>query len=257
MVTVTPDLAQEWLGHNTRNRGLKNSKIEQYARDIAGGRWRVTGEAIKFSAAGRLLDGQNRLHAVIRADKPISTLVVFGVRDEAQDVMDSGAARTAADALAMAGVKNSARVASAARIALSIEQTGRAGRRSTNSEVQEWVFDHPEILDAPSLLGSDSRLIPVPPAISVYVAYRFMLVDRVAAVEFLAQLATGVGVTGSDSPVLALRRRLSGVSYGAQRRISMDEQLMAIFRAWNAWRQGRTLARVLADDKGIGLPDLV
>lgn len=258
VVLVTPELAAEWLGHNTRNRALKNAKIEQYTRDILAGRWQVTGEAIKFSADGRLLDGQNRLHAVIRAEKPIMTLVVRGLRDDAQDVMDSGAARSASDALALAGVQNASRVAGAARIAMSIEIAGRTGtRKFTNAEVQAWVINHLEITEAPRLLGADARLIPLPPSVRLYAAYRFAMIDEPAAVDFISQLATGVGVTSNDSPILALRRRLSG-SYGVERRISIDEQLMAVFRAWNAWRQGRSLERVLSTSRaGRGLPELV
>jgi hypothetical protein len=40
LVTITPEMAEQWLGKNTKNRPLKKTKIEQYARDIAAGRWR-------------------------------------------------------------------------------------------------------------------------------------------------------------------------------------------------------------------------
>lgn len=59
-VLVTPELAAEWLNHNTRNREKRPKRIAAYARDMAAGRWRRSGEAIKFAPDGTLLDGQNR-----------------------------------------------------------------------------------------------------------------------------------------------------------------------------------------------------
>lgn len=257
LVLLTPELAQEWLGRNTHNRPLKTRKIEQYARDIEAGRWLLTGESIKFATDGRLLDGQNRLHAVIKADKPIKVLVVRGLRPDAQNVMDTGVARTVGDALAMSGVSNAMRVAASARIAMAVEQKVPLGTsRFSNSEVQAWVMDHIDICEAHTILGTDSRLVPLPPAVRVYCAWRLMQVDEPAASEFFSQLATGVG-TSQGSPILALRRRLAG-TYGAERRITQTEQVTSVFRAWNAWRQGRPLERVLGTDRfGAGIPEPV
>ena len=64
LVYVTPDMAKRWLSKNTGNRPVKKAKVAQYARDMTEGRWEITGEAVKFAQSGRLIDGQNRLHAV-------------------------------------------------------------------------------------------------------------------------------------------------------------------------------------------------
>lgn len=249
VVTITPEMAEQWLAKNTRNRTLKKSKIEQYARDMEAGHWRLTGEAIKWSYDGRILDGQNRLHAVIRAGKPIRTWVIWGIDPAAQDVMDSGSARTAADALSMAGLKNAKNITAAARIAMAIEEGHKSFHKKlySNSEVQEWVMNHIDITEATSVLGQDSRLIPLPSSVRLYCAWRLMQIDRDTAVDFFEQLGSGLGLT-AGSPVLALRRRLGG-NYGAARRITPTEQITAVFRTWNAFREGRTLARVLGNDK--------
>lgn len=244
-MTVTPDMAREWLGQNVRNRTVKWFKVDKYARDMANGWWQLTADAIRFGTDGRLLDGQNRLHAIIQADTPVRTVVATGLAPETQDAMDSGAARTAGDVLSMGGVVNGRGVAAAARVAMSLEQGQKmSGARFTNTEVQTWVFDNPEIAETAAVLGveSDARLIPLPAAIRRYCAYRLAMVDQGQAAEFFYQLATGVGVT-PDSPILALRRRLGG-EYSAARKISNEERVTAVFRAWNAWREGRTMAKV-------------
>jgi hypothetical protein len=217
----------------------------------------VTGETIKWGADDRLLDGQNRLHAVLQAGQPIQSWVMWGVSPTAQDVMDSGAARTAADALAMAGLKNATTIVAAARIAMAIESGRNPSfykKLFSNGEVQEWVLDHLDMSDAISVLGRDAKLIPLPSAVRLYCAWRLMQLDRDTAVDFFEQLGSGIGLT-VGSPILALRRRLSGEGYGAMRRITAVEQITAVFRAWNAFREGRSLARVLGNDKfGKGIP---
>ena len=65
VVMVTPELAAEWLTHNTHNRGLKPIAIKRFAEDMTTGDWQWNGESIRFAADGTLLDGQNRLHAIV------------------------------------------------------------------------------------------------------------------------------------------------------------------------------------------------
>ena len=68
-VTITPQVAQMMLEHNTHNRNLTESRAQAYARDMASGNWRYTGEGIKFGPDGTLLDGQTRLRAIVDVSK--------------------------------------------------------------------------------------------------------------------------------------------------------------------------------------------
>ena len=114
IVHVTPDTAQSWLSRNTSNRNLKTTKIALYARDMAAGNWLLTGEAIKFSADGTLLEGQNRLHAVVASGATVPMFVIRGLDPAVQGVMDTGAPRTGGDALTMRGINQAKDVAAAA-----------------------------------------------------------------------------------------------------------------------------------------------
>jgi hypothetical protein len=243
IVNVTPARAQEWLGHNLRNRPLKRQKIDQYTRDMAAGRWQLTGEALKFAPDGQLLDGQNRLHAVVASGATIRSWVMWNVPATAQDVMDSGAARSASDALAMQGIRNAKRVTAAARIAMAREAgTSITGSRFTHSEVQDWVMNNLELTDVPDLLGSRGRNLPVTPGVSLYCYWQLMLVDAEACDQFFEGFAEGVGLE-TGSPIIALRKRLTG-SYGATRKITPEEQISCVFRAWNFWRKGQRVQKI-------------
>lgn len=61
IVKITPDMAEKWLGRNPRNRHVRQRDVVRYAQSMLAGEWLVTGEAIKFSFDGNLIDGQHRL----------------------------------------------------------------------------------------------------------------------------------------------------------------------------------------------------
>jgi len=115
LVTITPDLATNWLAANTHNRKLRRSTVASMARDISQGHWRVTGDAIKFAPDGTLLDGQHRLAACVAANLPITSLVVYGVHPDCQNVIDCGRPRSAIDVLALNGQTNTSALATACR----------------------------------------------------------------------------------------------------------------------------------------------
>jgi hypothetical protein len=49
MMTITPELAQEWLDVGGTNRKITRRRIEAIAAAIKRGEWRLTGEAVKLT----------------------------------------------------------------------------------------------------------------------------------------------------------------------------------------------------------------
>ena len=95
IVTITPELAQQWLDRGGTNRKITRRRIEAMTAAIQRGEWQLTGEAIKLDHEGRVRDGQNRLHAIVEAGIPVRSVVARGVSEAAFDVMDTGRSRTA------------------------------------------------------------------------------------------------------------------------------------------------------------------
>jgi hypothetical protein len=135
-VTVTPKLAQYILNDlNPHNRPTRSSHIVQYAEDMGVGRWKLTGDTIKFGRSGILRDGQHRLAACIRSGMNFETYIVFGIDDESFSVMDTGRKRKGDDVFAIAGITNSSSASAAVRwvLILSSDQpTNRAMTYSNN-----------------------------------------------------------------------------------------------------------------------------
>lgn len=101
---ITPTKAKEYLERNTQNyRKLDMAKVRMYSDEMKAGRWQLNGESLRFSKSGVLLDGQHRLAAIIRANVPVKTAVVYDVDDDVT-IYDVGTNRSQCQILAANGV---------------------------------------------------------------------------------------------------------------------------------------------------------
>lgn len=100
---------------NERNRPLSDASVETLVAAHEDGDFARTGDTIKFSTRGRLIDGQYRLSAGIKANKGFETHMVFGLDEKIFDILDRQRTRTAGDVLAIANIKNPIIVAGAVR----------------------------------------------------------------------------------------------------------------------------------------------
>ena len=253
LVNVTPDLARDWLTINASNRPLRKQLIRTYANDMLADRWRITGEAVQFGTDGRLLNGQHRLNAIIMADVPVTLLVVTGVAPEAQMVMDSGAKRTASDALGFVGVANASIVAAVARLALGVayspDSLGKYA--ASHSEIAEWVADHPQVHAAATFATRSNEKIALQPSV---IAYCYMItaeIDLFAAESFWTALAEQVAEYPGD-PAVALARRLN-LARRERETLPKAALLSMIYRAWNSRRDGRAMSIVKVNSSAGGL----
>lgn len=238
VVVVTPEMAERFLGKNVRNRSIRPTVVNAYARDMKAGRWQVTGEAIKFDSTGNLSDGQHRCHAIIKAGVPVMMFVIRGVSPEAQDVMDSGIKRQAYDALRLDGVKNPTIVAAAARLSLRLV----GNRSATNAEIGEWVDRNPESVTAAEVAGHYRESIEVHPSVLAVAWLNLSAIDAQAASEFFSTVGQN-RTNGDGDPRNALIRRLVTARRNNER-LSQEAQLSLVYRAWNAWRKGLPLSRM-------------
>lgn len=244
VMTITPTIAAELLAANKVNRNKKPKYIGKYVKDMRAGNWLLTGEAIKISTDGDIIDGQNRLLACTIADTSFRALVVRNVDPAAQAVMDSGAPRTAFDTLTMLGVPDAHRVAAAARLALCrAADISTKSSNFTTTEIAAWVGNNPDITDTVTILGPLWRQVPLTPSVTHFSAWTFGRIDGGDAKEFFTQIIDGIGLE-AGSPIIAFRRRMTG-NYGVVRREKLDDQIALVFRTWNAFRSGEKLERLL------------
>lgn len=246
LITVTPELAEKMLGKNLRNRNLRPTKVGTLASTIRSGDWMVTGEGIKFDTTGRLIDGQHRLSAIIEADESVDMFVFRDLNPDVQMVIDTGAKRSAADALKFAGVPGESNVLAAmARIAVVWNEGGyqRAGassfrREVTNTEVVEWVLENPAAADAIPMARAVSGL-GAPISTVSFAAMLLIDVEPEDAARFFSDIAN-LRTRGKGDPIYTLLKRYELARAGKEN-LSAPQHLFYIFRAWNAFRKGEDL----------------
>lgn len=89
---VTPEEAERWLlARHPLNRAVAPKVVARYADDIKAGRWRLTHQGIAFDDQEKLIDGQHRLSAIVRAGLGIWLVVARYV------ACDADAAKLACD----------------------------------------------------------------------------------------------------------------------------------------------------------------
>lgn len=94
---ITPQMARDYLVFNGGNRAVRQRWVDYLAHCIKRGEWVVTHQGIAFSRDGRLLDGQHRLLAIIKADAPAPLMVTRGWDASAFEFIDNGKARSDSD----------------------------------------------------------------------------------------------------------------------------------------------------------------
>ncbi len=79
-VYVTPEVAEQMLALNyDKQRRVSERCVLKYMRDLKDGRWNCDAmPPIRISSDGMLVDGQHRLHAVVRSGVPVNMLVWYG-----------------------------------------------------------------------------------------------------------------------------------------------------------------------------------
>lgn len=244
---ITPALAEKWLAKNLSNRNVRDAQVAVLARDIRDGHWRQTGEAIKFDWDGRLIDGQHRLHAVIAAQKAVRMLVVTGLDPASQKVLDTGAKRTAGDALRMSGERSNPNViAAAARIVMgvrsgAISTTGSKMPHVTHSEVLDFYEGREEDLAAAAISATRvSKVTGASPSTVAAFAYITAQKDAEASFRFLSDLEN-LRTTGKGDPIYTLALRIKNIR-ARNERSTQPQQLFYFLAAWNAWRSGKCLS---------------
>jgi hypothetical protein len=243
VIEITPELAREWLGFNTRNRPMRARTVSAYAWDMLSGNWQWNGESIKFAADGTLLDGQHRLNAITEAGITVRMLVIRGLPGETQDTVDGGVKRKFSDVLALRGERLAVGLAALTRRVAIWEATGMVAGRSahapTNSQMLQVLEKYPWLREVAASSALTAAKCDLPASIIGFCTWRFNgLPDAADDVTFFFQrLADFQGLTKGD-PIYELRK--ASESSRSVRGERSEVYLTAItIKAWNAYRDGR------------------
>ncbi len=151
-IHVSPELAKEFLTRNVQNRRIDWDEINGRARDMAGANWLTTHQGIAFNDRGELIDGQQRLHALIVAGVTVLMMVTFGLPSKVEgkelttmDCVDRGRTRSIADQLKIQhGIKKGGMIASITSSIARLCWDQRTKRLSVANTLEIYrAFEHP------------------------------------------------------------------------------------------------------------------
>jgi hypothetical protein len=207
LMVITPEKAEELLQGNHSNRRLRNPYVSDLAAAIRRGDWLVTHQGIAISRDGRLLDGQHRLSAVIRAGVAVTMNVTVNANPESFLVLDTGAKRSASYTL---GLRNS--VVGAVRWLVAFSQSETAGGLShiDVSQVQAalpWAL--PPINRLVDEVGSARKIATSSPVLAA-VAMRMHIADDQPAICSAFRAFVLLDYSAMPAGVQALERQISG-----------------------------------------------
>ena len=91
IVMIGPKEAEVLLDHNdTCNRDLKRKSYRKYARYMDSDEFMLSNDALTFDEDGILINGQNRLQAVIESGRTVPFIVVYNVPKETKNIINNG-----------------------------------------------------------------------------------------------------------------------------------------------------------------------
>lgn len=252
LVTVTPELAEDLLRLNTQNRPMKNNVIERYSNDMKAGKFFFTGESIKISRDGVLLDGQHRLISVVNTRVPIKTNIQTGLDPAIFTVLDTGSLRSFSDILALKDYKYYNSLPAVSKFITLIEAgngfgnlTGKHLRGNEAMLALVQTLDK-ELLEESCKLAFDfkrTKFIEY----TLIVAFLYVLTTKGRsqdAQDFLQLLSTGDGLgSSSNSAVWLLRNRLIE-NLTSSTRLTLDAKYFLLASCWNAYVKQKPMKKL-------------
>lgn len=241
---VTPTIAREWLKRNLGNRPVKPTHVARLADAIRRGLWKMTGDAIRFSTTGKLIDGQHRLHAIIEAEVGVNCVVMFGLGDDIFDVIDSGSGRSKADVVFVKyqlPVAKSALLSSAANLALQYESGITSLKGSVASDdLLKFIDNNPDVVDAVSYVYDNApRESPIPKSIAAAFFLFAARKDRLLAESFILRFMVGA-VNGPEDNLLHLRN-FCLKARAVRRPVQAGDIFGRLIVVWNSERRGKPI----------------
>jgi hypothetical protein len=244
---ITPEYAKELLSMNHSNRRIKERVVNLYAKEMIKGEWKLTGESIKVSNKKRLLDGQHRLLAIMKANVSVKMLIIFGLEDDIFNVLDTGSNRNATDVISIRGINNNAGlVGSVCRFVINFNKGIYSSKENTpdtkvtNKDILNFLNENENIIDMSNQLKKDCskfKLLPLSMLCGMY--FVLQKINTLDCDLFFNSFISGLDLK-EESPIRIFRERLIRDQIN-KTRLTYKEKVILFIYAWNNFRKGKSI----------------
>lgn len=276
---ITPEIAKKYLDLNLKHqRNVTNSHVLHLSQQMESGQWVMTGEPIIFDEDGNHVDGQHRLHAIVKSGCSVMITVTRGVPRDAFKAMGRGKVRTGGNIFTIAGYSNGNDLAAATsgvinyRRAMTVKSEWekkdrknedgkmvRAGYNpgSLNSYIRasttDMIDEYEKNLEAYAIamnclfIVKPTRLLP--PSVVSTVAALALIESSHTEQEvkaFWECFESGAGLTSND-PIWVLRERCRK-NASEKSKLSHNMLVMLVIKSWNAYIKNKSLSLIRVMD---------
>ena len=268
VIEVAPEVAEQLLKlSNTKNRPKQKNHVTALSVATSGNNFELTGDTVKFSKRGVLLDGQHRLDGGRASKKSILTHAVFGLDDDIFDVLDQGKKRTPGDILALCGVTEPTLVAGAIGWVLRFE-SGLSGALDGGGRSYGGAAITPRKIRSLAL-GSmkgivdyikHAKLINIaykhPPTMIAALLYLIGKRDPHLANSFAEEWVHGAKI-GRNKNFDVLNKRIMSIAHANNGLVARSTRAALLIQTFNHWNAGIVASdRAMAWRKGWTFPTL-
>jgi len=247
---ITPLVALDMLKRNLKtNRSIRMHWVKELERLMVSGLFMEgTGETIKISSDGTLLDGQHRLTAIVNSGVSLNLSVSEDCDEEIYKVIDQSMKRSAGDTLEHIGVHNAPNI-SAGIIAYyklikckssyaTNKQLGLSNQEVLSMYLRDHDFWDRSYENVICWYSSINRIITQSQLLGFYAF--FYRISKDDAFTFFDKLSLGTNLERTDS-IFLLREKLISFRINDQKNIPLLVKNALIIKAWNLFRQKKTV----------------
>lgn len=247
LMTVTPEMAAEWLARNRKNRTLTKSRVDLLAKEILDGKWIVTHQGIAFYFDDDLADGQHRLAAIVQSGVAVEILVTRGLPKEAIHAIDKNRPRSTQNTLHFLGLTLANHEVAACRVLWMQYHAARAGTSWNNQAVSTDAFATfaSQVMPAVRFAAPPKKCRGLSHASVIgAIASAWFTQNREALVRFMNILHGGVGAAPSESAAITLRDYLLTTKIVGGGIECRKELFLRSCTAMRAFLEGRSLSKL-------------
>ena len=246
-ILVTPTLAKQYLEANVKNRNVNQGQVIFYANQMESGKWKEdTGECIKISKEGVILDGQHRLLAIIRSNKSMFFHFALDVEQDVFSVLDTGKQRSAGDVFKIEGISYATAIPAVIscyhlyKNNIYIKDSGKHKKLSNSQILDTYNNDRlywNELVKKAEIFKKDFQKILTSAMLGgIYAILND--IDKNKSLDFMQQLTTGRNIT--NDTILVLRNKLIEDKLSVSK-IPLAIKTIYIIKTWNCFLSNKEI----------------
>jgi len=229
LLEITPDMARMMLDTNTNNRNLSERAVTQFATAMENDNWELNHQGIAFYEGGMLADGQHRLAAIIRVNKPIKMMVTTGMPKSTAMTLDSGRRRSLID-----GVKISGAAPWMEAKHIGMVPIITYPRRLTDGEkVKFLMLMRTHVVFAAQCFVSNRRHLTGSVVHAAIAMAHYHGVDEVKLIRFAEVFFNGIMADANEKVIIMAREYFLGHTNGGE--VDKNEKYLKLQRAIQAY----------------------